>query len=135
MCGNSHFLEFSDKGCLDPEAQFGFRSDGEMFNLNRTRGCLSASDRNSTDQNLVYLDHDSINISSSVSCDDKCLSVRFTPVGTLSMIYKEENKSSSKPWCAATQGRSNSGRNGSIGLTTRCDSYYYSQRYLFGKLC
>jgi hypothetical protein len=133
--GNLSFLELSYNSCLDPAAQFRFRENGAMLNLKR-QGCLAAFNKNVSGYNLdmFYLYVDSVSLDTA-ACAQKpnesiYRAITQTPEGALSVYYKGKDKSSFQTWCATRF----HGIYGYLGLTTLCNSNYYSWKiFIFGK--
>ena len=140
--GNLSFLEFSEKSCLDPAAQFRFRDNGAMLNLKR-QGCVAAFNKPGSGYNLdmFYLYVDSVSLDTA-ACAQKpnegiYRAITQTPEGALSVYYKGKDKSSFQTWCAEYVHNSQFYRNYGIyrymGLLTRCHSIYSNQKFIFGK--
>ena len=136
--GNLFFLELSYNSCLDPAAQFRFRDNGAMLNLQR-QGCLAAFHKADSgyDLDMFYLYVDSVSLDTA-ACAQKpnqgiYRAINQTSKGALSVYYKGKDKSSFETWCAVRskndQLRENYGINYHLGLRTPCDSY----RLIFGK--
>ena len=103
--GNLSFLEFSQGSCLDSSAQFRFRENGAMLNLQR-QGCLAAFNKDGSGYNLdmFYLYVDSVSLDA-VACAQKpsegiYRNISQTSIGGLSVHYKGKRSSSFQTWCA-----------------------------------
>jgi hypothetical protein len=141
--GNLSFLEISYvSNCLDPAAQFRFRDNGAMLNLKR-QGCLAAFHRNGSgyDLDMFYLYVDSVSLDTA-ACAQKpnesiYRAITQTPEGGLSVYYKGKDNSSFQTWCASYTSNAQLYRNYGIilymGLSTRCHSNAYNQKFIFGK--
>ena len=141
--GNLSFLgSVSDNSCLDPAAQFRFRDNGAMLNLKR-QGCLAAFNKNGSgyDLDMFYLYVDSVSLDTA-ACAQKpnesiYRAITQTPEGELSVYYKGKDKSSFQTWCAwytyYYQLDRNYGIRRYMGLSTRCHSNAYNQKFIFGK--
>jgi hypothetical protein len=139
--GNLSFLGYSYNSCLDPAAQFRFRANGAMLNLKR-QGCLAAFHRNGSgyDVDMFYLYVDSVSLDTAACAQNPnegiYRAITQTPEGGLSVYYKEKEKSSFQTWCAQYDYNSQFykyGINQYMGLTTRCHSTDYDQKFIFGK--
>ena len=138
MWGNLSFLELSLNSCLDPSAQFRFRDNGAMLNLER-QGCLAAFNKSGSghDLDMFYLYVDSVSLDTN-ACAQKpnegiYRAITHTGYGKLSVYYKSKGSSSFQTWCAT------SGYNRLL-YTEYGIRYYiglrasqYCQRYIFGK--
>ena len=136
--GKLYFLEFSQRSCLDPSAQFRFCDNGAMLNLKR-HGCLAAFNKNVSgyDLHMFYLHVDSVSLDET-ACAQKPKEgiyrvITQTSDGGLSVNYTRKDSSSFQNRCAGwsynIQLRKNYGINYYIELSTSCN-----YRFLFGKL-
>ena len=139
--GNLFFLEFSQRSCLDPSAQFRFRDNGAMLNLER-QGCLAAFNKNDSgyDLDMFYLYVDSVSLDTN-ACAQKpsegiYRAITQTSRGGLSVYYKGRGWSSFQTWCAHRSSYYPLSENYNIeyyiGLSTYCYSYYNS-KFIFGE--
>ena len=125
------FVELANNS-LDPAAQFRFRDNGAMLNLNRA-GCLHAHNKYSGYQlDMFYLFvHERI-LDGSV-CPD---AIKQTSWGGLSVYYKGRGKKSFEYWCAIPKTyeplAASHGIDPYIGLTTNCTDTE-DKRFNFGK--
>ena len=137
--GSLSFLELS-RSCQDPSAQFQFRDNGAMLNLER-QGCLAAFHKNGSgyDLDMFYLYVDSVSLDTN-ACAQKpnesiYRAITQTPKGALSVYYKGKDEDSFETWCAQPRYNQKLKQNYEIfqyiGLTTQCDTSY--QRFIFGK--
>ena len=127
--GNLFFLELSNGSCLDPNAQFRFRDNGAMFNLEK-QGCVAAMHRNVSGYNLdmFYLYVDSVSLDTN-ACAPKpnesiYRAITQTPEGALSAYHKGKDEDSLRKWCLYYKFSSNY-----IVLKNRCN-----YTFIFGKL-
>ena len=142
--GSLYFLELSDDSCLDPSAQFRFRENGAMLNLQR-QGCLAALNRNGSgyDLDMFYLYVDSVSLDTNACAQNANRSIyraiSQTSWGALSVYYKGKSRSSFETWHARKssknyQLRNTYGIDQYIQLWTICPSYYHSDtRFIFGE--
>ena len=127
--GKLFFLEFSHGSCLDPSAQFRFRENGAMLNLQR-QGCLAAF-HNASGYNLdmFYLHVDSVKDSCAQKPSESIYrAITQTSKGALSVYYKGKDKDSFETWCIYYQYYYPE-RFYYIGLNTGCN-----YRLIFGKI-
>ena len=137
-----YFVSFSRDSCLDPSAQFRFRDNGAMLNLQR-QGCLAAFNKNGSGYNLdmFYLYVDSVSLDRD-ACAQKpkegiYRAITQTSEGGLSVYYKEKGKTLFQTWCAQNKYNKQLYQSNQVryhlGLTTRCKSIFSSQKFIFGK--
>ncbi|XP_028417483.1 uncharacterized protein LOC114541876 [Dendronephthya gigantea] len=128
--GNSSFLELAQDSCLDPSAQFRFRDNGAMLNIER-QGCLAGGTLSGScyDLDLLYLD--------TAACAEKRgihRAINQTPKGTLSILYKRGENSTFEALCATYkknyQLKKDYGIHHYLGLISECD--HRRQRFVFG---
>ena len=138
--GSLSFIELSYDSCLDESAQFRFRDNGAMLNLQR-QGCLAAFNKNGSgyDLGMFYLYVDSVSLDTT-ACAQKpnegiYRAINQTSEGGLSVYYKGKNKTSFQTWCAWYRGhselRENYGIDAYVGLITSCNLNI--ERYIFGE--
>ena len=105
--GSLFFLRlFKDSAvCFDPAAQFRFRDNGAMLNLER-QGCVAAFNRNGSGYNLdmFYLFVDSVSLDTN-ACAQKPNESIYRAItqnldGRLSVYYKGRNRTSFEMWSA-----------------------------------
>ena len=133
--GSLSFLEISNS-CFDESAQFRFRDNGAMLNIQK-QGCLAAFNRNGSGYNLdmFYLFIDSVSLDNS-ACAQKpskgiYRAIKHTPEKGLSVYYKGKNKHLFQRWCVEKIKQS---KNTSMTLTTQCNSTASIQPFIFGTL-
>ena len=104
--GNLSFLELSFKSCLEPTAQFRFRENGAMLNLER-QGCLAGDYATGpgyyyTDMFFLYVDSVSLDNAACAQNPSKGIyrAVKQTADGGLYVYYKGKHRSSFQTWCA-----------------------------------
>ena len=141
--GKLYFLELSDDGCLDPSAQFRFRDNGAILNLQR-QGCLAAFTKNISGSylDMFYLYVDSVSLDRD-ACAQKpnqgiYRAINQTSEGGLSVYYQGKDGTSFKTWCAkytqsSSQLSASYGITHYLGLSTRCESINWDQKFIFGK--
>ena len=145
--GSLSFITLTHDSCLDPSAQFRFRDNGAMLNLQR-QGCLAAFNRSGYgyDLDMFYLYVDSASLDRD-ACAQKpkqgiYRAITQTSEGGLSVYYKGKGKTSFQTWCAKYKSdrqlsiildsyQSNRVRY-YLGLTTRCKSISSNQKFIFG---
>ena len=137
--GYLNFLELSDN-CLDPAAQFQFRNNSAMLNLER-QSCLIPRYRGKHGYNLdmlyIYVAPDGVN----QSCTNNppvaaSRTITQTSWGGLSISYKGNGKSSFETWCVVSGHHpslaTDQGIDPYVKLTTPCADVP-DQRFNFGK--
>ena len=135
--GSLSFIELSYDSCLDPSAQFRFRDNGAMLNIQR-QGCLAAFNKNISGnyRDMFYLYVDSVSLDTA-ACAQKpsegiYRAVTQTSNRGLSVYYKGKDMTSFQTWCAQSrysyQMYQTYGIQYFLELTTYC---YYS--FHFGK--
>ena len=138
--GNLSFLELSNN-CLDPAAQFRFRNNGAMLNLQRL-GCLSAHYKIGSgyylDMFYLYVDAVSLNRSACAQRLNKEIyrAIYQTTWGGLSVYFKGYSKPLFQPWCAVNGHHerlaNNTGIDPYVKLTTSCTDAP-NKRFHFGR--
>ncbi|XP_028402111.1 uncharacterized protein LOC114525101 [Dendronephthya gigantea] len=139
--GNLYFLELSGDSCLHLTAQFRFRENGAMLNLNR-QGCLAGGSLSGSGFNLdlfyLYVDSVSLDTAACAQNPNKGIyrAINQTTQGALSVYYKGHGKSLFETWCATYEYNYQLSKkyaiNQHIGLSTRCDNW--NQRFIFGSV-
>ena len=140
--GSLSFINLTYDSCLDPSAQFRFRDNGAMLNLQR-QGCLAAFNKNGSGYNLdmFYLYVDSVSLDRD-ACAQKpkqgiYRAITQTSEGGLSVYYKGKGKTSFQTWCAQYKYNKQLYKSNKVryhlGLTTRCKFIFSSQKFIFGK--
>ena len=135
--GNLSFLELSWNSCLDPSAQFRFRDNGAMLNLQR-QGCLAAFNKDGSgyDLDMFYLYVDSVSLDTA-ACAQKpsegiYRAITQTSVGRLSVHYKGKKSSSFQTWCARSKHQSQLYQNYRIYYIALRSPCSYGYRFIFG---
>lgn len=139
--GNLSFLEVSHGSCLDPSAQFRFRENGAMLNIQR-QGCLAAYNKRVAgyDLDMFYLYVDSVSLDTA-ACAQKpnesiYRSITQDPYGKLLVQHKRYKNGSFTTWCARRERNSqlsdNYGIQYYVSLSKRCGHHSYSDEYRFG---
>ena len=145
--GKLFFLELSNN-CLDPTAQFWFRNNGAMLNLEK-QGCLSAHYKAGPGYLLhtfyLYVDAVSLDRSACAQKPDQNVyrAITQTTWGGLSVYYKGNGKSSFQNWCAVNeyykQLAENQGIDPYLKLTTSCtdapDKRFHFGKFLYYLFC
>ena len=126
--GNVSFVELSNS-CLDSAAQFRFRDNGAMLNLQRP-GCLFPVARSGSgyDLDMFYIYVSSGGLDPEACADrpdrDRYTSITQTCWGGLSIKYKGFKKITVQTWCAVNKTyqrlADKQGVDLYIGLTTDC---------------
>ena len=141
--GRLYFLKLSYDNCLEPSAQFRFRDNGAMLNIQR-QGCLAAFNKNISNNHLdmFYLYVDSVSLDTT-ACAQKpnqgiYRAITQTSEGGLSVYYKGKDGTSFKTWCAkymysSGQLSKSYGITHFIGLSKRCESINWDRKFIFGK--
>ncbi|XP_028412182.1 uncharacterized protein LOC114535003 isoform X2 [Dendronephthya gigantea] len=139
--GNLSFLALSDDSCLHLTAQFRFRENGAMLNLNR-QGCLAGGSLSGSGFNLdlLYLYVDSVSLDTAACAQNPnngiYRAINQTTWGALSVYYKGYGKSLFETWCASyeynNQLHRKYGISQHVGLSTSCDTW--NQRFILGSV-
>ena len=140
--GNLSILGLTDNSCLDPAAQFRFRDNGAMFNVER-QGCLAAFNRNvlGYDLDMFYVYVDSVS-PETAACANKPnegihRAISQNRMRGLSVQYKGKNMTLFQTWCAVSRHHDQLskvfGISYYIGLTTDCHNRSTTQTYVFGQ--
>ena len=135
--GHLIFLELSDN-CLDPAAQFRFRDNSAMLNLERQRCLYPGFRANTYSLDMFYILVPQAPGGVDKSCDNDATSRTITQTswGGLSISYKGNGKSSYETYCAVSGHRdelaTNQGIDPYVKLTTPCADAP-DKRFNFGK--
>ena len=141
--GNLSFLELSNN-CLDPAAQFRFRDNGAMLNLEK-KGCLAAFYKYgigyALDMFYLYVGAVSLDISACAQKPDQNIyrAITQTTWGGLSVYYRRDKRTSFQNWCAVNghykQLAENPGIDPYVKLTTSCtnapDKHFHFGKFVY----